>query len=514
MKRNVFSRAISVILAAIMVMALFVPVAFAADKDYVQDIPRIDMRGFMNATIYEDKNDPTSKVLWPLSSEQIVAEAGMMIPDLIEFYASKSRDWKLLVNPVNEFINNVFADLKCDTSGNPVIATSGAYCKFPTAEELEKSLDVDFCYDWRVDPYESAAQLDKLVRYLADDMGYGEVVLECHSNGGVVMLTYLANYGTNKVRSVCFSASAIYGAGFAGELVKGNLNINADGLAQYVDGALQNNEGSNTIKALVTVFKAAGIMSSLSDFINDIITNLHDEIYIGSIMPIFGNWVNIWSMVPDEDMEAGLDYTFNQLLKDDGNDYSGLKTKINAFTTGIRNNRETHLNNINADCNLYVFSLYGYTGIPITNNWDEMNDGVLLSKDTSMGAQFKKSDSTEYFPKGQYVSPDGKVDGSTAKFKDQTWYFRGCRHSMKADNLTEMSKTLLYYDGQATVSTFAQYPQFMRYDAKTAIAPDDMKPIQDSDGTTTEKKSVFEKIVAFFQMIGEYFALVLGIIKK
>ncbi|MCQ2475050.1 MAG: hypothetical protein MJ173_03995 [Clostridia bacterium] len=35
---------------------------------------------------------------------------------------------------------------------------------------------------------------------------------------------------------------------------------------------------------------------------------------------------------------------------------------------------------------------------------------------------------------------------------------------MKCDYLNEIAKTLLYYDGQATVEIFKEYPQFLKYD--------------------------------------------------
>ena len=49
--------------------------------------------------------------------------------------------------------------------------------------------------------------------------------------GGLVMLTYFTLYGTDRVRSVCFNAAAVYGETYTGELMTGDLQISSDALA-------------------------------------------------------------------------------------------------------------------------------------------------------------------------------------------------------------------------------------------------------------------------------------------
>ncbi|MBR6360264.1 MAG: hypothetical protein IKS04_00580, partial [Clostridia bacterium] len=312
----------------------------------------------------------------------------------------------------------------------------------------------------------------------------------------VVLLTYLSAYGTEKVKSVCFSAAAIYGAGFAGELVKGNMVIDSGGLAEYLLSAFDNNEKAELLTGLMDILNRAGIVSTVADFANGLIHNAHDFLYKKTVLPIFGNWLNIWAMVPDADVEEGKEYIFGNLLADKKDEYTGFLEKVDYFTENFRNSREENLLAVNESCSVYVFCFYGYTGIPVTADWFVMSDGVLMSKDSSFGASFFNPGSFDRFDEGDYVSPDGKVNGETALFKDRTWYFKNCHHSMTSPYLDKMAKTLLYSEGQADVNTYEEYPRFLINDRLGGgIRPD--------DGNLTIRLTFFERIAEFFREIFE-----------
>ncbi len=481
----------AVFIAVVICLASILP-CFAEAEQTV--LPHIDIRGFMNAAIYEDMNDPESNQIWPLNVDDILGAAAKCIPSLAKFAFDKN--YEKLTESVLPYVNELFRPLMCGSDGKPLIEGSGAYLYYPTREEVLANPDISFTYDWRLDPYESAARLDDFVNYLADELGFGQVVMECHSNGGVILLTYLSTYGTEKVKSVCFSAAAIYGAGFAGELVKGNMVIDSGGLAEYLLSAFDNNEKAELLTGLMDILNRAGIVSTVADFANGLIHNAHDFLYKKTVLPIFGNWLNIWAMVPDADVEEGKEYIFGNLLADKKDEYEGFLEKVDYFTENFRASREENLLAVNESCSVYVFCFYGYTGIPVTADWATMSDGVLMSKDSSFGASFYDPGSFDRFDEGGYVSPDGKVNGETALFKDQTWYFKNCHHSMKSPYLDKMAKTLHYSEGQADVNTYEEYPQFLINDRLGGgIRPD--------NGIITIRLTFFERIAEFFREIFE-----------
>ncbi len=490
--KTAFKKILCIIICLVLLLSQVSLFAFAAQGG--ETLPHIDIRGFMNAAIYEDMNDPGSNQLWPLNVDDILAAAAKCIPSLTKFAFDKN--YEKLTESILPYVNELFRPLMCGTDGNPLIEGSGAYLYYPTREEVLAQPDLSFTYDWRLDPYESAARLKDFVDYLTDELGFGQVVMECHSNGGVVLLTYFSAYGTEKVKSVCFSAAAIFGAGFAGELVKGHMVIDSGGLSEYLLSAFDNNEKAELLTGLMEILNKSGIVFTVANFANGVIRGAHDFLYKKTILPIFGNWLNIWAMVPDADVEEGKKYIYGNLLGDKADEYADFLEKVDYFTENFRYRREENLLAVNESCPVYVFCFYGYTGIPVTDDWATMSDGVLMSKDSSFGALFHNPGTVDTFDQGDYVSPDGKVNGETALFRDQTWYFKNCRHSMTSPYLDKMAKTLLYSDGQADVNTYEEYPQFLINDRLGGgIRPD--------NGTITINLTFFERIAEFFRNLFE-----------
>lgn len=459
MKRKI----LALILALTFVLsAVAVPVSAAAEPTYEQTIPHINIHGFMSGTLYTDKNNPDSDPIWPPQGDGIKDAIFDLLPSLFKYIFTRNTTEHM--EDICEAVNGLFGPLMCDSNGNPLLAGSGAYLSRPTKEEVLANPTIEFPYDWRVDPFETAKSLNEFINYLTDDLGFGQVVVECHSNGGTILLTYFSVYGTEKVRSCCFSASAVYGAGFAAELIQGRIHIYGDGLTEFLKSVLCNNEKAKLFNVIINICSKLGIINGLSKFLNNLLTDARDVFYNNSVIPIFGNWLNVWAMVPDDAVNIGKEYMGTYFNLDPQGEYKDFFAKVDNYTDKVRNSRETVLNEINDNCNLYIFSFYDCAGIPITADWSTMSDGVLHSEDTSFGAQFKPYGSSDTFPAGEDVSPDGKCDASSARFKDQTWFFKDVNHMYKCDYLNEMAKVLLYSDGQATVDTYEKYPQFLMYD--------------------------------------------------
>lgn len=464
---------ISVILTLSMIFACIVP-AFAGDAGEPEQsskiLPHINIHGFMCCPIYEDKTDPDSTQLWPPQTDTIVKVVFKLLPGLAKYiFNHKGADFMDKLIPQ---INRVFDPLACDTEGNPIVEGSGAYQSRPTKDEVLANPTIAYAYDWRLDPLESAADLDEFINYLCDDLGFGQVVLEVHSNAGNILLAYLSEYGTEKVYSCCFSATAVYGAGFAAELIQGRVIINGDGLEEYLTNILSNNEKSKLVNFLVGFASKLGLLNWLSDLLNKAISEGHRPFFGDCVFPIFGHWLNIWAMVPDESLEDGVKYCEENFEFNKTGKYKKFFEKVDNYTEKVRKPREQTLDKTKEDCNVYVFCFYGMPGVPIASDWKVMSDGILYSRDTSFGAEFKDFMSAERFPEGEYVSPDGLCNAENAKFRDCTWYFYGCNHLYKSEWLNQMAKDLLWYDGQADVTTFEEYPRFLKFEfAKMAVVP-------------------------------------------
>ena len=486
-----FRKTLACFLAVLMTAMIFIPtVSAATDK---QEIPHIDFKGFMSYTIYEDKDDPDCDRIFPPTTEKIIATVACLAPSLGKL--ALDNNWQEFGNILIPVLNNMLDPVGFNGDGEAK-NNSGVHFTYPTKDELiANGLDVDFQYDWRADPYESAAELDKLITYLTDELGYSQVTLESHSYAGIVMLTYLSTYGTEKVRSCCFNATAVYGAQFAGELVKGNVTISNDALVEFLKGLFDHNEFEALISGLADILSLAGITGFLADFVTNIFDNLSDRIWTETILPALGNWPSIWAMVPDADFEKGYDNVFNNLYADSDIDLGGLKAKIEKFGTDIKSNREKKLTAINnSDTQLYVIARYGYSGVPLGDIWTANTDTVLNTSAESFGATCKNYDFRGELNTDRYIAPNGSVDASSCLFPDQTWFIRDCKHTQKDDSIVKFAKTLLYSEKQATIDTYEEYPQYLLFNSVT-------EDVVIDNNRTPVRNTVFTLISNFFRSL-------------
>ena len=493
----IIKKALSLLLAAVSVFILFVP---AVSAQSVKNIPQIDIRGFMSYTVYEDANDPNSTAAFPPSVSKITQAVKELIPAMGAL--ALTNDWKEFGSVFIPTLNELMFPLGFGNNGEDIYGT-GVHFTYPTYDELLNDPHTEFIYDWRADPFKSAEQLNDFVNYLTDDLGFDKVTIECHSYGGIVLLTYLTEYGTDKVYSCCFNASAVYGAAFAGELLKGNVNISDDALTEFLKGLFSHNDYELLLDSLADAMKKAGITGFVSDFVNDIFTKLSDMIWQTAIIPIFGNWPSIWALCPDEDFDEAYDFIFGRFYSKDGMDHSGLQQKIDNYNQKIRSVREEALKKINIETNMYVIARYGYYGVPLGTIWISNTDTVLNTSAEAFGAQCKSISQSDLFETSErYVSPNGAVDASTCLFPDQTWFIRNCKHTQREASLFEFSDALLLHDGQATIDTIEEYPQYLLFDPVTATLTRDV----DIDFDTPLYKDTFvNRLFAFIEKIKKFF---------
>ena len=482
---------ISLFLTLVLIVCCVSVAAFAAEAKSV--LPVIDLRGFMSSQIFENKNDADSTRLFPPEKNALLLLARKLLPSITRLEIDKNWDvfGNKLIPALNELLYPVAADEKGDMKGE-----TGPLFTYPTKEEIAEDPDISFIYDWRDDPFVSASQLNDFVNYVADDCGYGKVALECHSYAGVVTLTYLATYGTDKIESVCFNATAVFGAAFAGELMQGKVNLSVDGLTAFLEGLIDQSEYEGLIRGLITIFDDLGGLAFLCSFVNDLFDHLSSRIWKESIVPVFGSWLSVWDMVPDDKLDAGKAF----IKKTGVTQTDAFLARAANFDKNIRTKREPLLRSIDEQKSLYVIARYGYAGVPLGGIWTANSDGVLTTEAESFGATCERLDVTTVpqFGDLSMLSPNGAIDASTCLFPQQTWFIRNCKHTEHDPVLKEFTDTLLRAKGQQTVRSFSEYPQFMMLEKSLGgLFPDDglvRSPRKWQDDIQKLFKKLFERI--------------------
>ncbi len=442
--------------------------ASAKDAAIKMDCPEIYVHGFMASTILYDVDDPSQGEVWYWTQDEIMDLIKTAIPLIMQHYFVS--DWDGMADAITPLVLDFFDGCILNPDGTAPGKT-GVDFKYPSASSIKKNSKLDFEYDWRLDPMECASQLNDFINYVCECSGCDQVTLTCHSQGGVITTAYVTMYGDAKLRSVVYNTTAIYGETYTGELLSGKMTLTDDAVQNYLEFALEGQEYEKLLNGIIKVLNGMGVLDFICDYGNYILEKLSPKLLPAIVVPLFAGMPSIWAMVPDEYLEDSWDYVFNTIYKDDDTDRSGLIEKLQNYNTVVRAHKTETLRQLNDDANFYVFSRYGYSSIPIIPQHTSLSDSVIDTKYSSFGAttapygeMLTEEQLAAADPK--YVSPDQMVDATTCMFPDQTWFFKDFPHSINSP-LDDMIDTLLYTDFQATVNTYKEYPQFMRYDRET-----------------------------------------------
>ncbi len=492
MKKVKFTRLIALILTLILAL---VPSATAlagsAEESYV--CPTIYVHGFMDSDIYKncDKND---EEVGDVTSEDILAMIAKCVPALTSFLVTK--DWDKLGETVTPIAYNTFAKMTLDENGEPR-DNSGVDFKYPEPDTISKESVIKFKYDWRVDPLDTAAKLNDFIDYVLECTGSDKVALEGFSYGGVIVLSYISVYGTEKVHGVLYNSTAIYGESYTGELLTGNVVLSADSVNEYLRFFLDQTEYENLVNGIIDILTAAGIYDLLLPICDDILLYLSDYLIPGVFAPIFAGWLSIWAMVPDEYVDDAMKYIFDDVYG--GTDeHAGLVEKIESYNSKVREHKTETLIKSEKDCRIGVFSGYGYSSILATPAWDNISDGVIDTKYTSFGATVSKygqtlTDSQIASVDAKYISPDKTVDASSALFPEKTWFIKYLKHSQDYKNIAELKNAILFGEEEITVDTFEKYPRFLINDIENEV----VRSESDNENSYLYSQSTFVKIFIY-----------------
>lgn len=478
---------ISLFLSLVIIICIFTPLTA---HGYKQSCPYIYVHGFMGKDLYSVKNDKESEPVWPPSTDKILELVKEHIGDLLLFLVTKdyNRLGDAILDPVNDLLKR--ANLSKD---GEVTDGSGAYMIYPPAESITDESRLDFNYDWRVDPIQSANELNDFINYVIENSGSDKVTIECHSFGGIIVNTYTRLYGSDKLKSVCYNTTAIYGETYTGEMMSGEIVFEGEAIVKFFKRMLGGNEYEKLLNGLIDILDSAGIDSDLASLANNIVEKLGERAIKEILMPMFGSWLSIWAMIPDKYVDSAKEFVFNKVFKDDGVDRSELIKKIDRYNSEIRPFKTETLEKQNQEINIYVFSRYGFPSVPLTPSWEKMSDSVVDTESSSFGAECaeygKAFDETflNNHSENIYLNPDKNIYSETCMFKDQTWFFRDMPHADACSDMDEIVMNLLYSDSQATIATFKEYPQYLVYNKGS-------KAITIDNGSPPVKETFFDKI--------------------
>ncbi len=432
-------------------------------------------------------------------STLVESVANVITPFVIDGFLTDN--WDPYYEALEKEISDLTGDLKLDGNGNPVAGTGISEAR---KQEMENYLKVDvrtgkdingkkiqsakgyygindyrFWYDWRLDPIETAAKLDKYIDEVIAITGCPRVSIMASCIGTIVTTTYVATYGVDKIYGIGYTGSVANGAEALGEAISGKFDVGSASINRIIKdldyiGMFKFND---FVTATIDLVLATGLVEMTEQAIRD---TLYDKLAAGVTsalaMSIFFTFPSYWAAVTEKDYEDALLYVFGEEGSEKREEYAGLITKIENYNGKIRTHFVEHVESIKAGgAKFAAIAKYGFQILPVCESYNAVSDQFVSVKRASFGATTSDIFTTlsdEYIQAqeelglGKYISPDKQIDASTCIYPESTWFVKNSSHS----NYTTFERKLLYdvitSKEDITVETEG-YPQFAVYDYDT-----------------------------------------------
>ena len=389
------------------------------------------------------------------------------------------------VDVLLDYAYGLFAHLGCDENGDPadpdvtMRVFEGSAANYPDlpGEPSVRQLGLFksalnrygaenvyfFSYDWRLDTFGNASLLAKEIDRALEETGEDQVNLICCSMGGIVTLTYLTYYGSDKIRSLLSDSATMNGAECATDVLCGDILFDAAAVDRYL---------TRMVPALSPLFHGlyrTGALGRLCKALNRFADDYGEEVYSRILIPIFGTMPAFWELCYPEKYEEAKRFAYGE----DAGKWPALFEKTDKIQREVCAKKLETLNAAMENGMIFnVIANYNTPNVPVYLNAGLQGDGILETRAMSFGAtvsEVGKTLSEQELSVGdaRYVSADRCINASTAAFPDQTWFIKDGEHicGLVVDSdIMRFFFTLLDSPVQPTVDTWAQYPQFMQAD--------------------------------------------------
>lgn len=482
-------KTVSFILALSMIFTLFVP-AFAENKDApahnpteCNNVPVIIVRGMDFGGLYVDCGTENEK-------PAINTDAGMIVKGVFKAIGNGIAKFSFdgIIDGVAELATDIFVNLSMDEKGDSLYnvgvpkypESADNYENLRNGEGFEYGM-VRTCieafgeghtyyvnYDWRLDPYVVADDINVAVEAAIKNTGHSKVNIVCCSMGGIMTVAYLDEYGYDKVNRCLFMSSTFCGAQVASDLLCGKVDIAPENLYNMLKNLTAN---QSILSFLIDAVDFVGGFDALTKLTDWIFVNYKDRIFADVIKPIFGKMLTLWGLAQSEDYENAINYMFGGRTEEN----KAFLNRADALQNMM--SRRTSLINkmVENGVGIAVVAHYGTPVVPVYENSHFNGDGTLETYQMSgyaTVAPYGKTLGEDYIAKNPgYLSPDRAVDLSTALFPEYTYIIKGAPHvaGSYGTDYADFLVWLLSYDGEFYAGASERYPQFMLSDSSQKL---------------------------------------------
>ncbi len=499
-------KVIAVVLSVLAVLGVFAPAAAAYDAG---NYPVVYVTGY-GPNIFAEKGNMESEIYYPTSEDigAIVEEAlGPCLKELAAGVVTKNFD--KYCDELYSAIAPIYEDLVLAPDGTPKDNSGRGenpehifldYSRFSAGEET-------FPYDWRLSPEYSAEELDAFIDTMLRNTGAKKVNIVGRCLGGNVVSAYLENFSEEakaKVNEIVMFIPSTEGINMIGALFAGDINIDVEKLDVFLDEYMKYKELiedpviKEFLTVMVTVLEQVKLLNLPVLTVQAFVDAIKDNLVPRLIRRSYGSFPSFWAMVPDEYLEDALAFVYNTPeLKQE---YAGTIAKARSYHDNVMVNARETTKEMSQYIDISVISKYNIPVMPIFTDCANTSDGTAETYLTSFGAttaDFGEVLSEKYIAgmseeDKKYLSPDEKIDASTALLPEKTWFIKNSYHDHFPASIDALIETI-FTTVDMTVFTNEAYPQYL--DANVDGA--ELTPVEGKDNVA--KESFLSLFIRFFK---------------
>ncbi len=492
---------LAIFLSIIIASLTVIPALAAEEECNCGEPPIIYVAALGSGTLTLDAGTENERVLFRPDTGYVISEltpvisaAGKLIGD---------GDYDAFGDVLIECVNKIFGDLALDKDGN---SSDRVTCEeFHPTDEVPHSLDHNyyFGYDFRLDPIENAKKLHEYIAEVKALTKHDTVQLRASSMGGVTTMSYIKLYGTKDIETIIFQCCPLLGTAVAGELYTGKVMLNAGAIERYAAQAmpeLENDFLGGMVYLLLEMLTVAGLLDAIVAIGDDLIANLKDRVFNEALIPMFATMPGIWSFVPHEYYEDA-----KVFMKLDPIENARLIERIDFYHYEVQQSAEQLITEAKANGTTF-YNVVGYNmqRTPLVSAYLNDSDGTVDTKYASLGAtcanvnnRLPSDYKQQRYQDKNFMSPDWRIDASTAILPESTWFVKDMMHSSTHDGHGEMYKWMFESEEQLTVFDNPKYPQFLQNDVDNQT----FLPVIEEKGTIGTSFDNFFRMPSFIHLI-------------
>ncbi len=540
---------ISVLLCFILVFAVTAPAVSAAGEER---LPVIYIRG-NGETLYDAEGNPLVTGLdnfsfgdgseedgEAVSTKDKIVDAAVNILKPFVLEGMVFDHWDNYGKTVYEELLPLFGEnAGLDENGNAKNGTGVDKQKLANSEAEAKSAwnyntdrDYEFCFDWRLSPYDHVDRLHEYVQSIMTATGKTQVNMYARCLGGSLLMAYIERYGSlGHIKNVMFVDILSNEANCVSKALSGKLEFDANYLEKYLGqvdylgkaglgvGFAFSDVLNEIVFKTMDFFNQINVTDTALDGVEDLYRRLYKAL-IPAIMHASGmaTQVNYWTCVSDEDIDAAIDIMFPDNKDGIREKYAGLIEKILYYREHISSDLKGFYDSLDEKGIYFGFTAkYGFLNAPYAVDAQAPSDALVSLTHATFGATTAKIGETlsdKYVDarvaegNGRYISADRIVDLSTAYAPDRTWVIKNAHHDIYEPVVPIIREFL--NGTEETVDTVSAGSQFMVYD----LATNSLSPMTEENCADLEfmqigevEKTPFTILEAFYNFIKMFFSL-------